>query len=79
MLFFIPWVLLIIAVIVAIPVVAKLSPSGAAPVADDGEVDLDEYSEVGVEEQPVMADDFGADPNEFGAEPLGDDAFADFK
>ena len=78
MLFFIPWVLLIIVVIVAVPVAAKMSPSAVRPVADDGEVDLDEYSEGGVEEQPVMADDFAADPNEFGAEPLSDDAFAGF-
>jgi hypothetical protein len=78
MLFFIPWVLLIVTVIVAVPVVAKLSQSGARPVADDGEVNLDEYSEGDVEERPAMADDFAADPNEFGAEPLSDDAFADF-
>ena len=75
MLFFIPWALLIVAVIVAVPVAVKMSPSTGYTGGGNGDAEMDEYA---VEEDAAVVDDLGADPNEFGAEPIGDDAFADF-
>ncbi|MCO8120840.1 hypothetical protein NHH03_03760 [Stieleria sp. TO1_6] len=78
MLFFIPWVVLMLAVMIAIPVAAKMSPSprqrSEESVLDDAEQPLDGD----LEAQPMAGDDFGTGPNEFGGEPLGDDAFAEF-
>ncbi len=73
MLYFIPWVILILAVIIAVPVAAKMSPGPARkPAGSDDE----EIAEIEGEEIAVLEDDFGA---EGVAEPLSDDAFADFK
>jgi hypothetical protein len=81
MLYFIPWVILIVVVIVAVPVAAKLSPGAkrrkAAPAGDDGAEMAAE--EAMVEEVADQDGDFAANPDEGTAEPLGDDAFADFK
>lgn len=74
MLFFIPWALLFVAVIVAVPVVVKMSPSTGSTGGDD-DAEMDEYAD---EDEAVLVDDLAADPNEFGAEPIGDDAFAEF-
>ena len=70
--YFIPWVILILAVIIAGPVAAKMNPGPKRkPVdADEGEV-----LEVDGDEAAVLDDDFGAEPV---GEPLDEDAFAEF-
>jgi hypothetical protein len=76
MLFFIPWALLIIAVIVAVPVAVKMSPSPGGGRAGNEAGQANEYGET--DPQSALADDFATDSNEFDAEPIGDDAFAEF-
>lgn len=84
MLFFILWVILIVGCIVAVPIAAKMSPKpahqGGGSDSDNGmEAEAQPGMEYAAQEEvPVASQEFGADPNEFGAEPLGDDAFAEF-
>ncbi|MDM4014612.1 hypothetical protein [Roseiconus lacunae] len=79
MLFVIPWVVLIVVCIIAVPIAAKLSPSSipSGPKQESPEDGV-------MDEEVSLGDDFAADAgsDDFGAgqEPvLGDDAFADFK
>ena len=74
MLFVIPWILLIVISIIAIPIAAKMSPSSAKPAPfENAEVDLDS------EEPMDVGDDFAAEPFGDPGEAVEDDAFADFK
>ncbi|MCA9138338.1 MAG: hypothetical protein KDB00_16320 [Planctomycetales bacterium] len=76
MIYFIPWVILIVAAIVAVPVAAKMSPGSRRAVADD---DHEQHAE-GTEDGAVVGDDFVVTGDDFvDAESLGDDAFDDFK
>lgn len=72
MLFFIPWVVLIAAVIIAVPVAAKLSPS---PTYAGSSADAENIDAEAAEEGAVVVDDFAAEEV---AEPLADDAFEEF-
>ena len=72
MLFFIPWVVLIAAVIIAVPVAAKLSPS---PTYAGSTADAEGIDAEAAEEGAVVVDDFAAEEV---AEPLADDAFEEF-
>lgn len=81
MLLFYFWVALIIAAVVAVPVAVKMTPGPARPASEADDLEsMDDY-EQSEGEDPAMAvaatdDGFGGD--DIGAEPLGDDAFADF-
>lgn len=70
---FLPWVLLILASIIAVPVALKMSPGSGAASTNAG--DGDESAELEGEEAAMLVDDFAADPNSTDA-PFGDDAFA---
>ena len=75
MLLFIPWVVLIVAVIIAVPVAAKLSPGPyavAKAIPDDAEVAEDAEA---VADDVLAVDDFAAEPV---GEAIGDDAMAEF-
>lgn len=73
MLYIIPWAVLIVAVIVAVPVAAKMSPSPT--YADRGNGDeAEQPADAAEEEQSVLVDDFGEEP----VEAIGDDAFGEF-
>lgn len=67
---FLPWILLILASVIAVPVALKMSP-GAARYADGGEAQPDDPE--AAEGEAMAVDDFAADPN--AAEPFGDEAF----
>lgn len=75
MIYFIPWVVLIVAAIVAVPIAAKMSPSSGGVRRSANEGVLDD-SAVEVEEGAVLEDEFATGGD---AEPLGDDAFEEFK
>ncbi|KAA5540183.1 hypothetical protein FYK55_21320 [Roseiconus nitratireducens] len=75
MIYFIPWALLMLAVILAVPIAAKMSPKPAGAKRAAEEPDGEEVFEEGVPGE----DDFASAEDDFGAEPLGDDDFADFK
>lgn len=82
MLLFYFWVALILAAVVAVPVAVKMSPGRAKRVADADDVASMDEDEQSADEDPAMAGDaadagFGGD--DFGAEPLGDDVFAETK
>lgn len=79
MLFFVPWAILIVVVIVAVPVAVKMSPSPVYAGGENEAGEMDEYADGSDGDQAVMVDDFGTDPNGFGGEPVGEDAFAEFK
>lgn len=79
MLFFIPWVILIIAIIVAVPVAAKLSRGAGRANAENGDAEMGESGEGLGEQEDIVVDDFGTDPNDPAAQPIGEDALADFK
>ncbi len=70
MLYFIPWVVLIVAAVVAVPVAAAFGPrptfAGNGAEHDDSGED---------EEVAVLEDDFG---DEGEVQTLGDDAFEEF-
>lgn len=79
MMYFIPWVILIVAAIVAVPVAAKMSP-GPRRAAGNGDQDEMDLSGEGAEDAAVLEDDFGDADAGFGeAEAIGDDAFGEFK
>ncbi len=71
----VPWVILIVAAIVAVPVAAKMSPS---PTYSPSEPGNDEMAMEGDYVEEVAGEDFAADPNDFQDQPLEDDAFAEF-
>ena len=73
MIFFLPWVILIVAAIVAVPVAAKMSPRAVSYDVGNDATEAEEYEDV--QEAAIAGDDFGAEPA--AAEPLGDDAFDD--
>ncbi|WP_182870242.1 hypothetical protein [Stieleria mannarensis] len=74
MLYFSFWAVLMVAVIVAVPVAAKMSPGGRVAKADEGE-EVDEAFEGDGGEEAVLEDDFGGGE----VEALGDDAFEELK
>ncbi len=82
MLLFYFWVVLIIAAVVAVPVAVKMTPGRARPAADaDDDASMDEH-DLSADEDPAMtggAADAGFGGDDFGAEPLGDDVFAEAK
>ena len=75
MLYFIPWAILIVAVIIAVPVVAKMSPGGRVAKSDDGAEEMVESTEGEDDGQVVLDDDFGGGD----AEAFQDDAFEELK
>ncbi|QEF97430.1 hypothetical protein Mal15_14700 [Stieleria maiorica] len=74
MLYFSFWAVLMVAVIVAVPVAAKMSPGGRAAKAEEGE-EIDEAAEGEGVDEAVLEDDFGGGE----VEALGDDAFEELK
>ncbi|MCS7469154.1 hypothetical protein NZK35_21080 [Stieleria sp. ICT_E10.1] len=77
MLYFIPWAVLMLAVIVAVPVAAKMSSGGRVAKTDNGDVELDEdaAAEGSGDDHEVLEDDFGGDD----VEAIEDDAFEELK
>ncbi|QDV45355.1 hypothetical protein Enr13x_52310 [Stieleria neptunia] len=77
MLYFIPWAVLMLAVIVAVPVAAKMASGGRVAKSDNGDAEMDEQaeSEDSGDDQDVLEDDFGGGD----VEPLEDDAFEELK
>lgn len=75
---FLPWILLILASIIAVPVAIQMSPKPTYAGGSDGD-DETGNEETGDEaipadEEAMVVDDFGADPNS-AEDPFGNDAF----
>lgn len=85
--FFLPWAILMLVAIVAVPIAMKLDGSGAARVDDGAEAVMEEGAEAEYTDGEVMADpvgEYAADAASFDAvepqavESLSDDDFAEF-
>ncbi|PAY20830.1 hypothetical protein CKO51_04365 [Rhodopirellula sp. SM50] len=77
MLYFSLWAVLMLAVIVAVPVAAKMSSGGRVAKTDNGDAELEEdaAAEGSGDDHEVLEDDFGGGD----VEPLEDDAFEELK
>ena len=69
-------VILMLAVIIAVPVAAKMSSGGRVAKTDNGDAELDEAADAegSGDGQNVLEDDFGGD-----VEAIEDDAFEEIK